>query len=188
MLTWFFSICLEICMAVTDLNMIIQSVPNKGMHVLVSTHNSCCDTCFTFAGSQGTKTLCFIHPQRNKRHRALDLDILVVNMSVPCSGLLNCQSSIEVDFDPGYFKPPYAIWQRSVLRQQPHTKHVEVNSFSHCIGHSSDQNVTLTQWPQKFRSNALAFFLLGSHQRQGSCSSTFCDCKWPKAIQSCCVC
>jgi hypothetical protein len=113
---------------------------------------------------------------------------LVVNMSVPCSGLLNCQSSIEVDFDPGYFKPPYAIWQRSVLRQQPHTKHVEVNSFSHCIGHSSDQNVTLTQWPQKFRSNALAFFLLGSHQRQGSCSSTFCDCKWPKAIQSCCVC
>jgi hypothetical protein len=87
----------------TDINTIIQFVPNTQEHVLVNTRNSCCYALlrsFTLTGSGETKTLSLIYP-----HKALDPDFLEANVSVPCSGLLSGKSNVEADFDPGNFEP-----------------------------------------------------------------------------------
>jgi hypothetical protein len=52
----------------TDINTIIQFVPNTPEHVLVNIRNSYCDVLlsFTLTGSGGTKTLSLIYPHKKK--------------------------------------------------------------------------------------------------------------------------
>jgi hypothetical protein len=50
----------------------------------------------TLTGSGGRKILSLIYPHKKKNHKALDMDFLVANVSVPCSCLL---SSVWNDLD-----------------------------------------------------------------------------------------
>jgi hypothetical protein len=62
---------------------------------------------YTYRKWRNKNSVFDISPQE-KNYKALDPDLLEVNVSVPCSGLLIGQSNVEADCDPGHFEPPFA--------------------------------------------------------------------------------
>jgi hypothetical protein len=86
----------------TGINTIIQFVPNTPGHVFINTSNSCSDALlyivYTYREWRNKNSVFDKSPTR-RNHKALDTDILVVNMSVPCSGLLSGRSNVDAHGD-----------------------------------------------------------------------------------------
>jgi hypothetical protein len=79
--------CESLFFHTTDINTIIQFVPNTPKHVLVTLATAVVMsyfTSFTRTGNGGTKTLSLVYLRKKKRnHMALDADFLVTSVSVP---------------------------------------------------------------------------------------------------------